>query len=68
LLSATPVAEPGAKKERLILKGEPPSPFNPPAGCTFHPRCPIAMERCRSEEPELESKAGRAVACWGVER
>jgi dipeptide transport system ATP-binding protein len=68
LLSATPVAEPGAKKERLILKGEPPSPFNPPPGCAFHPRCPIAMERCRRQEPELESKAGRAVACWGVGR
>jgi dipeptide transport system ATP-binding protein len=68
LLSATPIAEPGAKKERLILKGEPPSPFNPPTGCAFHPRCPIAMERCRSDEPVLENKAGRAVACWGVAR
>jgi dipeptide transport system ATP-binding protein len=66
LLSATPVAEPGAKKERVILRGEPPSPFNPPTGCTFHPRCPLAFDRCRFEEPQLEFKAGRDVACWAV--
>ena len=56
LLSATPIAEPGAKKERMILKGEPPSPFNPPAGCAFHPRCPLAFDRCRREEPKLEAQ------------
>jgi dipeptide transport system ATP-binding protein len=67
LLSATPIAEPGAKKERMILKGEPPSPFNPPAGCAFHPRCPLAFDRCRREEPKLEAKYGRDVACWAVE-
>jgi dipeptide transport system ATP-binding protein len=66
LLSATPIAEPGAKKERTILKGEPPSPFDPPNGCTFHPRCPLAFDRCRREEPQLEAKAGRDVACWAV--
>ncbi len=66
LLSATPIAEPGAKKERLILKGEPPSPFNPPSGCAFHPRCPLATDRCRVEEPKLAQKAGRDVACWAV--
>jgi dipeptide transport system ATP-binding protein len=66
LLSATPIAEPGARKERMILKGEPPSPINPPSGCAFHPRCPLAMERCRREEPALERKAGRNVACWAV--
>ena len=54
LLSATPIAEPGAKKERMILKGEPPSPFNPPKGCAFHPRCPLAFDRCSREEPPLE--------------
>jgi dipeptide transport system ATP-binding protein len=66
LLSATPIAEPGAKKERLILKGEPPSPFNPPPGCTFHPRCPLSFDRCRREEPKLETKHSREVACWAV--
>jgi len=66
LLSATPIAEPGAKKERMILKGEPPSPFNPPSGCTFHPRCPLAFDRCGREEPRLEGKHGRDVACWAV--
>ena len=66
LLSATPIAEPGAKKERMILKGEPPSPFNPPKGCTFHPRCPLAFDRCLREEPKLEMKFGRDVACWAV--
>jgi len=66
LLSATPVADPTAKRERIILKGEPPSPIAPPAGCPFHPRCPLAFDRCRVEEPKLEPKQGRDVACWAV--
>ena len=66
LLSATPVADPGAKRERVILKGEPPSPIAPPSGCAFHTRCPLAFERCRVEEPPLEAKRGRDVACWAV--
>ncbi len=66
LLAATPVADPDAKKERIILKGELPSPFNPPSGCAFHPRCPLVADRCRSQEPSLEQKNGRAVACWQV--
>jgi dipeptide transport system ATP-binding protein len=66
LLSATPIADPTAKRERIILKGEPPSPIAPPAGCPFHPRCPLAFDRCRVEEPQLETKQGRAVACWAV--
>jgi dipeptide transport system ATP-binding protein len=66
LLSATPVAEPDAKRERIILSGELPSPFNPPAGCPFNPRCPLVMDRCRVEDPPLENKQGRDVACWAV--
>ena len=66
LLSSTPVADPGARKERIILKGELPSPFNPPPGCAFHPRCPLAFDRCRTEAPAPELKQGRLVACWAV--
>ncbi|MDF2995451.1 MAG: dipeptide transporter ATP-binding protein [Xanthobacteraceae bacterium] len=66
LLSATPVANPGAKRERIVLEGELPSPFNPPQGCVFHPRCPLAFGRCKVESPPLEEKAGRLVACWAV--
>ncbi len=54
LLSAVPVMKPGLKKERIILKGDVPSPSNPPPGCTFHTRCPRAVDICRSEEPVLK--------------
>ena len=67
LLSATPVADPSARRERIILKGEPPSPFDPPKGCAFHPRCPLAFARCRVEKPPLVAKQGRDIACWAVE-
>ncbi len=67
LLSATPVADPGASRERIILKGEMPSPVNPPSGCAFHPRHPLVFERCKREEPPIEDKNGRDVACWAVE-
>ena len=63
LLSATPVAEPGRKKERIILKGELPSPLKPPPGCAFHPRCWKAQERCSIETPQLEG-AGQRQACF----
>jgi dipeptide transport system ATP-binding protein len=66
LLSATPVADPTAKRQRILLSGEPPSPFAPPPGCAFHPRCRLAFERCRVEKPPLERKQGRDVACWAV--
>jgi dipeptide transport system ATP-binding protein len=66
LLSATPVADPTAKRQRILLSGEPPSPFAPPPGCSFHPRCRLAFDRCRVEKPPLERKQGRDVACWAV--
>jgi peptide/nickel transport system ATP-binding protein len=53
LLSAAPVPEPGAVRQRIILKGDVPSPISPPKGCRFHTRCPYVFERCRTEEPEL---------------
>jgi len=54
LLSAVPVMKPKYKKERIILKGDVPSPSNPPPGCTFHTRCPLAEEICRQEIPVLK--------------
>jgi peptide/nickel transport system ATP-binding protein len=53
LLSAVPVPDPTAKRQRVILKGDVPSPINPPSGCRFHTRCPFAFDRCRVEEPVL---------------
>lgn len=66
LLSATPVADPHHKKERIVLQGEMPSPFNPPSGCAFHPRCPLAMPECSQSAPELEEKQSRLVACFAA--
>ena len=67
LLSAIPIPEPGRSRQRIVLEGDPPSPARPPDGCAFHPRCPIAQERCRRERPELVSlqgdRAARQVAC-----
>jgi oligopeptide/dipeptide ABC transporter ATP-binding protein len=66
LLSATPVADPRIERhrERIVLRGEPPSPISPPSGCTFHPRCPIARDVCATEVPALVDRgAGRPVAC-----
>jgi len=65
LLSAVPVPEPRKKKDRIILKGDVPSPINPPSGCHFHPRCPRRMERCDGAVPELrEVTPGHAVRCF----
>jgi oligopeptide/dipeptide ABC transporter ATP-binding protein len=64
LLSAVPAPEPGIEKKRIILKGDVPSPINPPSGCRFHTRCPYAFARCSAEEPELqEISTGHQVAC-----
>ncbi len=67
LLSATPMADPGHKKERIVLTGELPSPFDPPSGCYFHPRCPIAFDRCRVEKPAVTGTAGHLAACHAAE-
>ncbi len=64
LISAVPVVDPDAKRQRIILAGDVPSPIHPPSGCPFHPRCPVAEARCRTEVPPLrETGAGRQVAC-----
>jgi dipeptide transport system ATP-binding protein len=62
-----PIADPARRKERIALEGELPSPINPPRGCAFHPRCPLAFDRCRVERPELEEKGGVKVACFAVD-
>jgi peptide/nickel transport system ATP-binding protein len=64
LLSAVPVPDPTARRTPIILKGDVPSPINPPSGCRFHTRCPYVFERCRTEEPELRQAAeGQWAAC-----
>jgi oligopeptide/dipeptide ABC transporter ATP-binding protein len=68
LLSAIPIAKPGRKRQRIMLRGEIPSPINPPSGCRFHTRCPFAAEICKQEVPALEQKApGHWAACHFVE-
>jgi len=66
LLSATPTPNPMRKRERIVLKGELPSPLSPPTGCTFHPRCPLAFERCRHDNPALLVHGENLVACHAV--
>jgi dipeptide transport system ATP-binding protein len=66
LLSATPHPDPQGKRERIVLRGELPSPLAPPPGCTFHPRCPIAMEVCRGLNPALLANGASLVACHAV--
>jgi len=64
LLSAIPVPRPHAKRNRVMLEGEMPSPIDPPSGCRFHTRCPYVIERCRTEAPSLlTSTAGHFTAC-----
>lgn len=64
LISAVPVVDPDLKRARIVLPGDVPSPINPPSGCPFHPRCPIAQDICKVEIPPLrEIKPGHWAAC-----
>ncbi|AJY76212.1 ABC transporter ATP-binding protein [Paenibacillus beijingensis] len=63
LLSAVPVPDPKAKKERIVLQGDVPSPVNPPEGCTFHPRCSACFDKCKTVKPEFKKVDNRYVAC-----
>lgn len=64
LVSAAPAADRSQRRQRIVLTGEPPNPADRPGGCSFHPRCPMAIERCRFEAPALmQADATRRVAC-----
>jgi oligopeptide/dipeptide ABC transporter ATP-binding protein len=64
LIAAAPMPDPRAKRERIVLEGDVPSPMNPPSGCRFHTRCPFVFDRCKVEEPALSPRPdGRRVAC-----
>jgi len=68
LMSAIPIPDPTLKRERIILQGDVPSPVNPPSGCRFHPRCPVALDHCAVQEPPFrEVSPDHWVACWRVE-
>ena len=68
LLASTPGLAGTARRERIVLKGELPSPLNPPQGCVFSTRCPYVIERCRVERPVLRPLDGRQVSCHLAER
>lgn len=69
LLASTPgLAGSGPARHRMVLKGELPSPLNPPKGCVFSTRCPHVTERCQAERPPLQELMGRSVACFEAER
>jgi len=68
LLSSVPTLEPKKKKRRIVLTGDVPSPMNPPAGCRFHPRCPLAMAVCRTDIPQPLTFGEHVVRCHAVEQ
>jgi dipeptide transport system ATP-binding protein len=67
LLASTPFVDPKLRAQRVTLKGELPSPLNPPTGCAFHTRCPYATDRCKAERPALRTLDGQLVACHHAE-
>ena len=68
LMSAIPMPDPRLRRQRILLPGDVPSPLNPPFGCRFHPRCPVAFPHCAVQEPRLaEVSPEHWVACWRVE-
>jgi oligopeptide/dipeptide ABC transporter ATP-binding protein len=67
-MSAIPVPDPTLKRQRIILEGDVPSPLNPPTGCRFHTRCPLAFDHCSQEEPVLKDYGNNHyAACWLLE-
>ena len=67
LFASIPIPDPTKRKERAPLLGEVPSPINPPSGCRFHPRCALAMDICKTEEPQLRDVGkGHYIACYAV--
>jgi len=69
LFASIPIPDPTVKKRKTVLSGEVPSPVNPPSGCRFHPRCPLATEACTKAEPELmDIGGGHLVACYLAQR
>ncbi|MCB8928492.1 MAG: dipeptide ABC transporter ATP-binding protein [Ardenticatenaceae bacterium] len=68
LMSAIPIPDPTLKRQRVILEGDVPSPLNPPSGCRFHTRCPLAFDRCSQEEPPFKDYGEEHyAACWLLE-
>ena len=64
LLASVPEPDPQKAKTATLVQGDPPTPLDPPSGCRFHPRCPVAVERCRNEEPPLvDVGGGHLTAC-----
>jgi oligopeptide/dipeptide ABC transporter ATP-binding protein len=69
LISSVPIPDPKRRRERAPLAGEVPSPVNPPAGCRFHPRCPLVMDICKKQEPQMfEVEKDHYVACFALEK
>jgi oligopeptide/dipeptide ABC transporter ATP-binding protein len=68
LMSAIPIPDPTLERKRILLEGDVPSPLNPPSGCRFHTRCPLAFDKCSQDEPPFKDYGGKHfAACWLLE-